>query len=271
MQKTKSISCAVLAIISNVSFAGTMGEVKSCSDLSCMPWFLEFGTGASWSKTAKISPDILSGWNSSPDGYNSTLGTVPLYTAGIGYTISPLASVDASYTFRGIYDYNKHQRIYNSALPNPIAPRTRYFDLNSNALMVNGTLYGQGWSDKLAYEMDNAGLIQPVIGGGVGVSYNTISNFHSVLDGINGVPSAIMQDLTKASFAWQLNAGLELKKDRFSFDIGYRYFNAGTFISNNAIITPITASGIPIMTIAVPAWSSNLSANELYFTVKVAF
>lgn len=269
MLKAKFLSCALLATVSNVSLAGSMGVVESCPDLSCMPWFLEFGSGVSWSNTSEIKVDP-NHWNPSPNGYNSRLGTVPIYTAGIGYTLSPLVSIDASYSFRGIYKYNKHQIAQPSNLPNPFGDRTRYFDLTSNSIMVNGTLYGQGWSDRLVYDMHDYGFIQPVVGGGIGVSYNTISNFHTVLDGSLGVTSA-MQDLTTVSFAWQLNAGLEWKKDRFSFDVGYRYFDAGSFKSNNALITRLDAfTGAPIMTHAIPAWTSSLSANELYLTAKVA-
>ncbi|STX50183.1 Opacity protein and related surface antigens [Legionella busanensis] len=269
MARIRILSYAALATAFNVSFAGTMGEIKPCPDLSCMPWFLEFGSGVSWSNTSNIVTDP-NHWNPSPDGYDSSLGTVPIYTAGIGYMINPLVSVDISYSFRGIYTYRKHQRFQSSNNPNPFGDRTRYFDLNSNSIMFNGTLYGQEWSDILAYEIGNFGLIQPVIGGGIGVSYNTISNFHTVLDTNSGVTS-VMQDKTRASFAWQLNAGLEFKKNRFSFDIGYRYFNAGTFVSNDNLITRLSAStGAPIMTETIPNWSGSLSANELYLTVKVA-
>lgn len=269
MLKDKISGYIFLTIVSNISFAGTMGDIKSCPDLSCMPWFLEFGSGISWSNNANITADPIR-WNPSPDGYNSRLGTVPLYTAGIGYIINPLISADVNYTFRGIYKYKKHQVSTESNVQNPLGNRTRYFNLNSNALMFNVTLYGQGLSDRLTYEMDSFGVIQPIIGGGVGVSYNTMSNFHMVLDS-NSAVTSVMQDYTKSSFSWQLNAGLEWKKDRFSFDLGYRYFNAGSFKSNNALITRTNDAGTPITTNTIPAWSSTLSANEIYFTAKVAF
>lgn len=269
MLKSKVLGCAVLAIVSGSSLAGTMGEIKSCPDSSCMPWFLELGSGISWSSTSNIYPDPTR-WDPSPEGYNSTLGTTPLYTAGIGYNISPLVSVDASYSFRGIYNYRQHQTAIGATAQNPLGNKTRYFDLTSNSVMVNATLYGQGLSDRLAYSMGNYGVIQPVIGGGVGVSYNTVSNFHTVLDN-SLIVTSVLQDQTKASFAWQLNAGLEMKKDRFSFDVGYRYFNGGTFNSNNALTTRVNNGGTPIATNIIPAWSSKLSANELYFTAKVAF
>jgi len=74
MFKSKVLGCAVLAIVSSSSLAGTMGEIKSCPDLSCMPWFLELGSGISWSSTSNIYPDPTR-WDPSPEGYNSTLGT----------------------------------------------------------------------------------------------------------------------------------------------------------------------------------------------------
>ncbi|WP_419419915.1 hypothetical protein ACNVED_01005 [Legionella sp. D16C41] len=269
MLKIKILNYAVLATVFNISFAGAMGEIKSCADLSCMPWFLEFGSGVSWSNTSNINTNP-NHWNPSPDGYDSKLGTVAIYTAGIGYMINPLVSVDINYTYRGIYKYRKHQRFQASNNPNPFGNRTRYFDLNSNAIMFNGTFYGREWSNILAYELGNYALIQPIIGGGIGVSYNSISNFHTVLDANSGVTS-VMQDLTKASFAWQLNAGLELKMNRFSFDIGYRYFNAGNFVSNNNLITRLSAAtSAPIRTETIPGWSGSLSANELYLTAKIA-
>ncbi|STY31297.1 Opacity protein and related surface antigens [Legionella wadsworthii] len=269
MLKHKILSYAALTILFNSTYAGAMGELKSCPDLSCMPWFLEFGSGISWSNTSHIEFNPIH-WNPSPDGYDNRLGTVPLYTAGIGYRFSPLASVDLSYSYRGIYVYKKHQSFQPSNNVNPFGDRTRFFDLNSNSIMFQGTLYGQGWSDKLAYEIGNFGLIQPIIGGGVGVSYNSISNFHTVLDATQGITS-VMQDLTRASFAWQLNAGIELKKNRFSLDAGYRYFNAGTFVTNDALITRLDAlTGAPITTETIPGWSSSLSANELYITAKIS-
>ncbi len=87
-----------LSSLVGTAFAGTMGEVKTCPDASCMPWFVEFGTGASFSNTAKIDyQPQYNRWNVPTTTYNSSLGTVPIYMAGLGYTVSPLLKVDASY------------------------------------------------------------------------------------------------------------------------------------------------------------------------------
>ena len=34
--------------------------------------------------------------------YDGSLGTVPIYMSGIGYTVSPLFKIDASYSYRGV-------------------------------------------------------------------------------------------------------------------------------------------------------------------------
>jgi len=256
-----------------------MGEVKTCPDASCMPWFVEFGTGASFSNTAKIDyQPQYNRWNVPTTTYNSSLGTVPIYMAGIGYTVSPLLKVDASYAFRGKYIYNNHFEYINTGSANPQGPGSRYFNLTSNSLLFSGTLYAKGLEDthpelanRLVRDMGSYGYIQPIIGGGIGVSYNTVTNFHGISDD-GAYVNSVLQDTMIASFAWQLNAGLDWQvTDRFSFDVGYRYFNAGRFNSGDARVTHTSISGTFMTPNWTPNWNATLSANEIYFTAKVAF
>jgi opacity protein-like surface antigen len=282
MLKLKKSVLALMAISSSVAFAGTMGEVKPCPDVDCcMPWFVQFGTGVSWANNAKITynktaPDIFS-WTNALNGFNSGLGTVPLYMAGIGYTVSPLLKLDASYTFRGIYKYNHHVISDSTGSPYPLLNNNKYFDLNSNSLMFSGTLFAKGlanssFGNMLVHDMFGCGTVQPFVGGGVGVSYNTLSNFHKINDN-SLIATSIMNDTTVASFAWQLNAGLNWQiTERLGFDIGYRYFNAGRFNSNDYITSRISSSNNnPLYTVYKTPWIGTLSANELFFTARVAF
>jgi hypothetical protein len=268
-----------LSSLIGTAFAGTMGEVRTCPDASCMPWFLELGTGASFSNSASINyQPQYNRWNIPTTTYNSSLGTVPIYMAGIGYTVSPLLKVDASYSFRGQYKYAKHLDYLSTSVINPLGPNTRYFDLSSNSLMFSGTLYAKGLentypelANKLVRDMGPYGYIQPIIGGGIGVSYNTVTNFHTIMDDGNYNTSAL-QDTTIAAFAWQLNAGIDWQvTERFSFDVGYRYFNAGRFNSGDALLTRVSAAGVNLVPNWIPNWNATLSANEVYFTAKIAF
>jgi len=64
-----------------------------------------------------------------------------------------------------LYKYSKFQTpsATSSTDPNPLtSSRTRYFNLSSNSLLFNATLLGKGYSEKLAYDMDKIGFIQPV-------------------------------------------------------------------------------------------------------------
>ena len=214
----------------SASFAGAMGEIKTCTDTSCMPWFLELGTGASFSNSASINyQPQYNNWDVPTTTYDSSLGTVPIYMAGIGYTLSPLLKIDASYSFRGQYKYAKHLEYITAGVTNPLGPSTYYFKLSSNSLMFSGTLYAKGLEgsypelkNQLVREVGSYGYIQPIIGGGIGVAYNTVTNFHTILDNGNYNTSGL-QDTTNAAFAWQLNAGLDWQvTERFSFDVGYR-------------------------------------------------
>ncbi len=264
----KKLILSVFLLSSSTAFSGTMGEARACSDLSCMPWFLEIGSGASWSNNADISVDY-SRYDRSPEGYNSKLGTVPVYMAGVGYKVSPLLTLDANYNFRGIYNYSKFQTSVSNGALNPLGDKTRYFNLTSNSIMFNGTINGKGVHESLVKDLNGHGSVQPFVGGGLGVSYNTVSNFHTKL--ANSNISTVLQDQTRASFAWQLNAGIEWSVDRFSLDLGYRYFNAGTFVSNDALITRLNSAGTPINTNTIPKWTGQLSSNELFLTAKIAF
>ena len=192
--------------------------------------------------------------------------------AGVGWTVSPLLKIDASYSFRGIYKYNNHLEFTQ------IPSNTKYFNLTSNSLMFSGTLYAKGLENThpelakhLVKEIDGYGYIQPIIGGGIGVSYNTVTNFHTIFDGTEYNDAAV-QDTSIFSFAWQLNAGIDWQiTNRFSFDIGYRYFNAGRFNSGDALYIRATPTGGVLNPTWIPGWISNLSANEIFFTGKYAF
>ncbi|NBR07875.1 MAG: hypothetical protein EBT92_19220, partial [Planctomycetes bacterium] len=68
--------------------AGTMGTTTPCLSKDCMPYFVEIGSGVSYSYPTHVKAN-LDIWNTSPQGYNSAMGKDALYTAGLGYTVAP--------------------------------------------------------------------------------------------------------------------------------------------------------------------------------------
>lgn len=223
-------------------------------------FFLELGTGISFPNKVNISPDP-SQWDASPQGYNNSLSIKPLYMAGIGYNFDSLYSFDLSGTYRGEYQYQKFQTSTAVGTPGFSGDKTRFFDLSSMSILFNATLYGQEISKDLIWNTGSVGFIQPFLGTGLGVSYNTVSNFHSITT--NGTTASILANNTSPSFAYQFNAGLEWQYERMGVDVGYRYFNAGSFQSNNYIIGVAGAGSIS-------TWKSTLGANEIFLTLKVA-
>lgn len=258
----------VALLQSSLSYAGTMGD-KVDEQIS-QKYFIAVGSGISFAYDANpYIEDSL--WSDAIEGYGSPLGNAALYTAALGYTINDAINIDVSYTFRGIYSYEKFQTAPPSAT-DQLSSRTRYFNLSSNALLFDVSLDG-GVYPALKYDAWSHGFIQPFIGAGLGVSYNTVSNFHTILSDSNVVTSTAL-NRTKASLAYQFNAGLEWVFQRFSFDVGYRYFNAGSYESNDYLLTnytgPTQSSTVSSPKTTVP-WKDTLSANELFFTAKVAF
>lgn len=267
---SSTINYLLLSVTSSLAilpaYAGTMGSV--CPGLECTPYFIEVGTGVSYSQENDIitNPQY---WDPSAEGYKASLGQPALFMAGIGYVVSPLLSFDLNVTHRGLYKYEKFQTATTSTtVINPLGSKTRYFNLSSNAFMVNGTLSGQGISERLVWNTGSFGFIQPIIGGGIGVSYNEVSDFHTVLANQN--VTSVLTNNTEASFAYQFNAGLEWQYKRFSLDAGYRYFNGGNFESNNYLISRVTAAGTLLPSATITPWKGTLSANEFFVTAKVA-
>jgi len=61
-----------------------MGAAEICPSTGCMPYFIEFGTGASFAQSANVATNSLI-WNAAPEGYNSPLNSAALYMAGITF------------------------------------------------------------------------------------------------------------------------------------------------------------------------------------------
>lgn len=196
-------------------------------------------------------------WDVSPQGYDGNVGKTAIYSAAFGYNYSPLISGDIEYIYRPSYSYSKFQTSTASGTVGFNGDKTRHFDLQSNSLMANLYLHGAAMTDSLKFDLWNVYALEPFIGGGLGVGFNNVSNFYSVKT--NGVYAAIEQDNFVTSLAWQLSAGLQLiNNSNYNLAAGYRYYNGGSFSSNNFTIdnksywTP---------------WHGTVQANEFFITL----
>jgi opacity protein-like surface antigen len=227
------------------------------------PLYINVETGQSYSLPAGLDVDIASGWDPSPQGYNSSLHNSALYGTGIGYIVNPLVRVELDVDHRGSFEYQKLQTS-GAAL----GGKTRYFDLSNTTIMANLYLDGGGLSNDLIYR-SNSFAIEPFVNAGIGVAFNTVSDFHSVQTNSSSVFS-MMSDKTSNALAYQLGAGFMFETaHQVDIGLGYRYLDAGRFSTNNYLLDNPDTGGSGGL--AVTPWKGNLKTNEVYANLRYRF
>lgn len=305
------------------------------------PFFVTVGTGASWSAGKKVHVDHVTAaadattkfWDGANEGYDKTHGTSEFYTLALGYHWSDWFSSNVELTHRPSYKYRKNQT--QTAPDNvngleALGAKTRYFDLKETSITFNVDLRSGGLFDWCSWQCGDNWKFQLLIGGGIGISYNRVENFHSIttsavsnlvgrapqaLTGAtagtaaanagagtrNGAANAgdatvlsaehaliardvlvlgdpstvllnqahsIMLDRTKSDFVWQLKIGFEVAYKRCSFDIFYRYHDAGKFHSHNYTVDVPANFASPAK---VQSWKGDMTAHELCFNMNKRF
>ncbi len=254
----------------NMGFAGQDGCFQTCDN-----WYGLVGAGYAFSRKAGI--DVGSDWDPSDQGYDAKFTNSPFFFIGFGRTFCSWIDFDVTYSYYQPLHYQKYQTTTAPATPPPgfAGPaRTRFFDLDHQNLMFDLTLDTTSW---FCFG-DCWGLnIRPIVGGGIGVGINTVSNFHTVgFEGDGGTTvgstTSIGDPRRTTAFAWQVLAALRFGVCNccpFSFDIGYRYYNGGRFNGPTSVVSntaTFAGSQIP-----VSAWKGKFKANEVYFALNYGF
>jgi len=233
------------------------------SNSNCGTAFVTVGGGYSWSIPADISANPAY-WDVASQGYDHDVDNSELYTFGLGYHTPSIFSFLLEVGYRPNYKYERYQTSSASNTPEFTPIKTRHFELSSSTYTFNAFLNKAG--NYACWSFRNCLTVSPYVGGGLGVSYNTLYNFHSVLpldsEGVQEVKS-IMNDWQKTSFAGQVMIGLTTKiNSRLSIDFGYRWFYGGKFESNDYLSS---SSQNPIVyPQKIAPWKGKLRANELY-------
>lgn len=140
------MSLIALCVSSLSLHAGTMGEVVS----PVYPWFASIGTGYSWTEKPGIVNPNPAFWDFSLQGYDSDLGDRGFYTFAVGKQIHQYIDISLSYLDHEVFNYQKFQTSPPGTSGTPGftgGSRTRYFELDNKALLVNGYLHsGQAWT-----------------------------------------------------------------------------------------------------------------------------
>lgn len=246
-----------------------MSAIQNLQPLVAIPndknVFISIGGGYSWTNNADISADT-SFWDPAPQGYNGSIGNSSILNAEVGYIVNPLFSFGFGASYRGDYSYSRFQASSSASTAGAGANKTRFFDLDNTSIMADLYFNKFGNQNYFNYCIIPHTYIHPFIGAGIGVAYNHMSNFHSVLaNGTNPAEvSAVETDYTRKSFAYEAMTGLMLVLSHtVSIDGGYRYFNGGKFQSNTFVASQ--ANGSPL---EGPAWTGKLTANEVFAEIN---
>lgn len=247
MMRSRHSLTSILTLFST----GLLTTLPAAATNYSNPYYLLLGTGISYSQSADIYADPTY-WDASPQGYNSSVDHSVLYTAGVGAQITPALSVVIDGSMRPGFSYERYQTSNANNTPGFLGDKTRYFELENTSLMVDAYLQGKGLSDHLYYNLGHNMGVQPIASVGVGVAYNTVTNFHSVT---GNTASSIMPDKTTSSFAWKASVGLQLTLcPKVDIAASYQYFDGGDFQSNNYIVDSSR--------LVVTPWKGKLKANE---------
>jgi len=241
----------------------TYGYYDNCP---CPPkFFVSLGWGCSWSTETDIDADP-SFWDPALQGYGDDLSNSPVYAVGLGYNITSLLSLAFELSFRPEFRYKRFQDSTAAQTVGFLGEKTRYFRLSNWAYLFNLFLNRAG--NCFQFNCCKGICLAPFIGAGIGIAYNTVDDFHSIVpsnDQFDPVHS-IMVGHTETALAGQLMAGFVSRISQcISLEIGYRRFHGGRFLTNNYTVDVPIGLNNPV---AVPPWKGYLNANEIYLSLN---
>jgi len=188
-----------------------------------------------------------------------------------------------SYEFYTPLYYAKHET--NAAISTGVAvgAATEYlgpnyersFTLNNQSALFNLEF---GLPRNWAWEVGSMS-ITPIIGAGVGLGVNTVSNFQAVgwsaaTGSSNLQLTTISRPKTHVSFAWQVNAGFNFRPvdSDLSFSLAYRFYDGGHFETQSNFMLNDSVSAIDFgKEVALTAWTGRLRANEVVMCLDFQF
>lgn len=153
----------------------------------------------------------------------------------------------------------------------------RSFTLNNQSALFNLEF---GLPRNWAWEVCSTS-ITPILGAGVGLGVNTVSNFQAVGWSTTGTVgtgvlqlTTISRPKTHVSFAWQVNAGFNFRPvdSDLSFSLAYRFYDGGHFETQSSFMLNDNVSAIDFgKEVELTAWTGRLRANEVVMSLDFQF
>ncbi|MEJ2623693.1 MAG: porin family protein [Pseudolabrys sp.] len=180
-------------------------------------WYLRGDIGFSNQDLGSLGGDIYNGYDS-VTSVDKSFDAAPFFGIGLGYTVNNWLRFDVTGEYRGRANFHGMDIGYvgSTIYPDNYSGSKSEWTFLANAYVDLGT-----WYD-----------ITPFVGGGVGVSRNTISSFTDVSNCSGGCgnpgTNTYFDTASKWSFAWALYAGLAYSvTPNVTIELAYRYLNLG--------------------------------------------
>ena len=219
------------------AIASLAASIAHAADMPLPPpvavggWYLRGDIGFSNQSVGSLYNDNYLGYDSVQNIYKN-FDAAPFFGLGVGYTVNNWLRFDVTGEYRGSANFHG-------------------YDIGTAAGVVYPDLYNGSKSEWtfLANGYVDLGTwwnVTPFVGGGVGVSRNTISSFTDTSDCIAcGNPGANYYSSSNSewSFAWALYAGLGYQISRdVTVELAYRYLDlgkasTGTMVSYDGLLT----------------------------------
>lgn len=201
-------------------------------------------------------------WDSVDNGYDSDLGSTPIYGFLFGYHFTELFRADVSFQYRPCYEYRKNQTTDMGALD-----KVRVFDLSNESILFNGYLQGCGFN----FSWNLCGIVvDPYLTGGVGISYSKVDGFHSESKTFPGDVFSMMSGKKSSSLAWQVGVGIDFRCICVILDLGYRYFSVVEFKTNNYLLDDPDMSAF-FQGVKSKPWKGEIKAHEFTAGIRYPF
>jgi opacity protein-like surface antigen len=259
---------ASVALIGNLALIGSgRSEQESPS------YYIRVEAGPSFGLCAAIEPNPII-WDSAQEGYDAKLHTAPMVGLEVGVNFCDLWSVGARANYRSKFSYCKKQTPLNSATNGFLGNKTRFFDLDATSFILN-LMINRTDNPYCALTICKTTLA-PYVGLGIGFARTTLYNFHSVRADmatlgtfITNEVGSIMSPNGMNTFAWDAQVGCNISFcSNISLGIGYRFFDAGRFKTNNYLVDVLAGLTTPIV---VYPWCSRLRASELVLQAGIGW
>ena len=219
--KYAAASAALLCLGAIPAYAADPVEVPVVEVQQFGGWYLRGDIGMSNQRLGNL--DYVGFGDAAQHGFleDGTFDAGITGQIGVGYQFNDWLRADVTGQYRGKTEFSALDFYSNPALgqygTNQYHAKKSEWLFLANAYADLGTFSG----------------ITPYVGGGIGASRNTISNFtdDNILNGGGGYADSASQ----WNFAWALHAGVGIKAtDRMTIDVGYSYVNLGDGQTANA-------------------------------------